>query len=60
MSWPLGFCPQVIAASKIHIYTVQKIKPQVNGDITLLIQKESKGSTELHSAEKRVEGEEGA
>ena len=46
-------CPQVTVASKIHIHTIQKIKLQVNGDTTLLIQKESKGFTEFNTAEKR-------
>ena len=52
--------PQVTVASKIHIHTIQKIKLQINGDTTLLIQKESKGFTEFHTAEKRDEGERGA
>ena len=56
MSLPLGFCPQVTVASKSHIHTIQKINPQVNGDKTLLILKESKGFTELRTAEKGEEG----
>lgn len=52
-------CPQVTVASKIHIHTIQKIKLQVKSDTTFLIQKESKGFTEFHTAEKRQEGERG-
>ena len=46
-------CPQLTLGSKIHIHTIQKMKLQVNGDTNLLIQKESKGFKEFHTAEKR-------
>ena len=59
MSLPLGFCPQVTVASKSHMHTIQKMNPQVNGDKTLLILKESKGFTEFKRAEKKEEGERG-
>ena len=52
-------CPQDSLASKSHIHTTQKIKPQVNGDKTYLILKESKGFTEFKRAEKKEEGERG-
>ena len=41
------------------MHTIQKMNPQVNGDKTLLILKESKGFTEFQRAEKREEGERG-
>ena len=41
------------------MHTIQKMNPQVNGDKTLLILKESKGFTEFKRAEKKEEGERG-
>ena len=38
---------------------IQKLKLHVNGDTIHLIQKESKGFTELRTAEKGEEGERG-